>query len=362
MTEQAVNVALLGYGYSGKTFHAPLIAQVAGLRLTHVVSRDNAKVLTDWPHVTVLANADEAFANPDVNLVVIATPNDTHFDLAARALSAGKDVVVDKPFTTTVAEASQLVALAAPLGRMLSVFQNRRWDSDFLTVRRMMDEGRIGEIVHFESHFDRYRPEVQARWRESPGPGGGVWFDLGPHLVDQVLQLFGRPATIYADFESQRNGARAVDYFHVLLHYGRTRIILHTASLVAAKTARFTIHGRLGSFTKYGLDTQEDALRRGEIPGNPGWGRDPELGTLVIPQDDGMTSIEMPSIPGNYLLYYEAIRDSLLHGTPNPVPSPQAIAVMMVLEIASESARQGRELSWQGPPESAGHHWSSAEA
>jgi predicted dehydrogenase len=350
---------LLGYGYSGKTFHAPLIAQVAGLRLTHVVSRDKEKVLTDWPHVAVLAKADEAFANPDVNLVVIATPNDTHFDLAARALSAGKNVVVDKPFTITVAEASELVALAANLGRMLSVFQNRRWDSDFLTLRRLLDEGRIGEVVHFESHFDRYRPQVQARWRERPGPGGGVWYDLGPHLADQVLQLFGTPTTVYADFESQRNGATAVDYFHVLLRYGRTRVILHAASLVAAKTARFTIHGRLGSFLKYGLDTQEDALRRGETPGGSGWGGDPELGTLVIPQDGHMSSVQMPSIPGNYLLYYEAIRDSMLHAAPNPVPPQQAVAVMTVLEMASESARRGRELSWQEPLEARGHSRSS---
>lgn len=360
--EDTVNVALLGYGYSGKTFHAPLITQVAGLRLTHVVSRDERKVLIDWPHVAVLASADEAFANPDVNLVVIATPNDTHFDLAARGLSAGKNVVVDKPFTTTVAEASELVALAGSLGRMLSVFQNRRWDSDFLTVRGVLHEGRIGEVVHFESHFDRYRPEVQVRWRERPGPGGGVWYDLGPHLVDQVLQLFGTPATIYADFESQRNGARAVDYSHVLLRYGRTRVILHAASLVAAETARFTIHGRLGSFIKYGLDTQEEALRNGETPGSPGWGRDPQLGTLVIPHENGAQSTKVPSALGNYLLYYEAIRDSMLHGAPNPVPPTQALAVMMVLEIASESARQGRELSWRGPPESAAYRWSSAEA
>ncbi len=345
MTDQTVNVALLGYGYSGKTFHGPLIAQVAGLQLTHVVSSDRKKVLTDWPDVTVLASAEEAFANPDVNLVVIATPNETHFELAARALSAGKSVVVDKPFTTTITEASELARMATNLGRMISVFQNRRWDSDFLTVRRVLAEGRVGEVVHFESHFDRYRPEVQVRWRERPGPGSGVWYDLGPHLVDQVLQLFGTPATIYADFEAQRKGAETVDYFHVLMRYGRTRVILHGASLVAAKTARFTIHGRLGSFVKYGLDTQEDALRRGQTPGGAGWGCDPELGALVIPQREVVRSTVVPSIPGNYLLYYEAIRDSMLRGAPNPVPPLEAVGVMTILELASESARIGRELS-----------------
>ena len=187
------------------------------------------------------------------------------------------------------------------------------------------------------------------RWREHPGPGGGVWYGLGPHLVDQVLQIFGTPATVYAAFESQRNGATAVDYFHVLLRYGRTRIILHGASLVAANTARFTIHGCLGSFVKYGLDTQGDALRHGETPGSSDWGRDPELATLVIPQDDAMRSIQVPTIPGNYLLYYEAIRDSMLRGAPNPVPPSQAVAVMALLEMASESARTRRELSFQQP-------------
>ncbi|HZQ54880.1 MAG TPA: oxidoreductase [Bryobacteraceae bacterium] len=349
MSYQTVNVALLGYGYSEKTFHCPLIAQVAGLRLTHIVSSDRKKVLTDWPDVTVLASAEEAFANPDVNLVVIATPNDTHFHLAARALSAGKSVVVDKPFTTTIAEASELARMATNLGRMISVFQNRRWDSDFLTVRHVLAEGRIGEVAHFESHFDRYRPQVQARWRERRGQGSGVWYDLGPHLVDQVLQIFGRPATIYADFEAQRKGAETVDYFHVIMRYGRTRVILHAASFVAAKTARFTIHGHLGSFVKYGIDTQEDALRRGQTPGTPSWGCDPELGSLVIPEHDSMRSTLVPNIPGNYLLYYEAIRDSILRGAPNPVPPLEAVGVMTMLEVASESARTGQELPLPHP-------------
>ena len=349
-TKEQLKVALLGYGYAGKTFHAPLISCIAGLWLTHVVSSDRAKVEKDWPGVTVLSTSEEAFANPQIDLIVAATPNDTHFDLARRALSAGKHVVVDKPFTTTVAEASELVALAANSKRLLSVFQNRRWDADFLTVRRVLSEGRLGEVVHFESRYDRYRPQVRQRWRERTGPGGGLWYDLGPHLVDQALQLFGPPETIYADFESHRNGATAVDFFHVLLRYGRKRIILHGGSLVLAETPRFTVHGSSGSFVKYGLDTQEEALRRGETPGSSGWGHDTHDGTLFSMQDEALCSTSVPTVLGNYLTYYEAIRDAVLKGTPNPVPAEDALAVITVLEVASKSAATGRELLFNSVP------------
>ena len=186
--KETLDVALIGYGYAGKTFHAPLIASVPGLRLAAVGSRDPAKVHADRPAVVVERDAADLLAMP-IDLVVIATPNDTHFDLARRALAAGKHVVVDKPFTVTLAEARELAALAKQRGRILSVFHNRRWDGDFLTVRRLIASGALGDVAYFESHFDRYRPRVRARWREQPGGGGGLWYDLGPHLVDQALQL-----------------------------------------------------------------------------------------------------------------------------------------------------------------------------
>lgn len=345
-TASEVRIALFGYGYSGQTFHLPLVTHVQGLRVTHVVS---SKANLKLPGIRITAVAEEVFADPQVDLVVIATPNDSHFALAQRALQAGKHVVVDKPFTTAVAEAQQLIALAKASGKLLSVFHNRRWDSDFLTVKLLLGQNRLGEIMHFESHFDRFRPQVHERWRERPGAGSGVWFDLGSHLADQALQFFGAPDSIYADLAAQRTGATATDYFHVILEYGPRRVILHAGSLVAAKTPRFVLHGTAGSYTKYGLDTQEEALKRGETPGGPGWGEDSREGALTTGDSVAAHAIAVRNLPGNYLAYYQAVRDALLKGKPNPVPGEEALQVMAALETAEESARLGKKLSFKSP-------------
>lgn len=267
-----IRVALIGYGYAGQTFHLPLLTHVKGLRVTHVVSSKANLKLRD---IRVTPAADEVFGDPELELVVIATPNDSHFRLARHALLAGKNVIVDKPFTITVAEAQELIALANKSQRLLSVFHNRRWDADFLTVQQLLGKGRLSEVMHFESHFDRFRPQVQQRWRERAGPGSGVWFDLGSHLADQAMQLFGTPDSIYADLAVQRRSATATDYFHVVMEYGARRVILHAGSLVAAEIPRFALHGTGGSYIKYGLDTQEEALKRGKVPGRTGWGKRP---------------------------------------------------------------------------------------
>jgi predicted dehydrogenase len=344
-TTSALNVALLGYGFASKTFHAPLLTNVPGLRLTHIVSSDSAKVKKDYD-VTVLAKAEEAFALPEIDLIVIATPNITHFDFASKALNAGKHVVVDKPFTNSVAEAAELTTLARSRRRLLSVFQSRRWDADFLTLRKVLADGALGEVAHFESHYDRYRPEPRQRWRELPGPGSGIWFDLGSHLADQAVQLFGPPEAIYADLEMQRPLGQTVDYFHVILRYGRNRVILHGASLVVAEIPRFVVHGALGSYTKFGMDPQEEAFKRGEIPGSPEWGQDPQMGTLIAKKGDGFDKQQVPNIPGNYLAYYEGIRDAISLGAPNPVTPEQALEVINVLETGVRSSAARAEIAF----------------
>ena len=222
--------------------------------------------------------------------------------------------------------------------RLLSAFQSRRWDADFLTLRKVLADGALGEVAHFESHYDRYRPEPRQRWRELPGPGSGIWFDLGAHLADQALQLFGPPEAIYADLEMQRPGGQAVDYFHVILRYARNRVILHGASLVVAESPRFVVHGSLGSYTKFGMDPQEEAFKRGEIPGSPGWGQDHQPGTLVTKKGDGFETRQVPNVPGNYLAYYEGVRDAISHGAPNPVTPQQALEVINVLETGVKSS------------------------
>jgi predicted dehydrogenase len=338
-----LKVALLGYGFAGKTFHAPLLARVPGLCLTHVVSSDSAKVRKDWD-VTVLAKPEDAFAPPEIDLIVIATPNPTHFELARKALDSNKHVVVDKPFTNTVAEAAELVSLASSRGRLLSVFQSRRWDADFLTLRQLLADGALGKVGLLESHYDRYRPEPRHRWREQAVSGGGLWFDLGPHLVDQALQLFGSPDAIYADLETQRPLGQAADYFHVLLRYERNRVILHGASLVVAETPRFTVHGALGSYAKFGMDTQEESLKRGDLPGGPGWGHDPQMGTLIAKRHAGFETRQVPNIPGNYLAFYEGIRDAITVGAPIPVTPEDGLAVINVLETAVKSSTARAEM------------------
>lgn len=213
------NLAVVGYGYVGRTFHAPLIASTPGLQLHSVVSSKPQQPQADFPGVTVVADLDSALADPALDAVVLATPNHTHAPFALEALAAGKHVLVDKPFALDATQAQQMVDAANAAGRIISVFQNRRWDADFLTVRRLIEEGQLGEVVEFHSHFDRYRPQVRDRWRESDSPGAGLWYDLGPHLLDQAMQLFGMPQGIGADLQRQRDQARSVDYFHVTLHY-----------------------------------------------------------------------------------------------------------------------------------------------
>ncbi|RYE72282.1 MAG: oxidoreductase, partial [Oxalobacteraceae bacterium] len=252
-----VTTALIGYGFVGKTFHAPLITATPGFDLAMVASSDAAKVHLDLPEITVTASPIDVMANGDIELVVIATPNETHLPLARAALEAGKHVVVDKPFTVTLADARQLVAVAAACQRNLFVFHNRRWDSDFLGVKQVIKNGVLGRVTHFESHFDRFRPAVRDRWRERSGAGTGLWNDLGPHLIDQALQLFGLPDRVIASMAVQRDGAQVDDWAHVVLEFGSMRAILHCSVLVAGGSNRFAVHGETGSLLKRLPDQQE---------------------------------------------------------------------------------------------------------
>lgn len=330
-----VRVALVGYGFAGQTFHAPLICSVPGLQLTVVVSGNPDRVRRDLPDATVQPSLERALAgnDADIDLVVVATPNQTHVPFATAILNAGKHVVVDKPFTTTLAEARSLADLASARGRILSVFQNRRWDSDFLAAKAILEDGRLGDVVHFESHIDRYRPVVPARWREQPGLGAGLWYDLGPHLVDQALQLFGPPLAVFGRLARQRAGAEVDDWAHVILDYGRLQVVLHAASLAASAAPRFLIHGTKGSWIKQRADVQEDQVRAGMKPGAPGWGEDPDVPVFF----DGATgeSIVLHTPAGDHRRYYIALRDAVLGKGPNPVTPSQAVAVMAVLESAT---------------------------
>ena len=339
--EKNIRVALIGYGYVGKIFHAPLIQSVPGLQLVIVGSGSPDKVLADLPGVTV-CSAVEAATHPEVDLVVIATPNDSHFPLASAALLSGRHVVVDKPFTVTLAEARALVSLAEQQKRLLSVFHNRRWESESLATKAVLESGVLGEVVHFEAHIDRFRPTVRQRWRENVGPGAGLWFDLGPHLIDEALHLFGLPETINANFATQRRGGETDDWAHVQLNYQRLRVILHAALLVSGGVPRSVLHGTRASWAKHGADVQEMQLVAGISPGAIGFGIDPNPGILY----DGATKeqTEIPAPAGNEAAYYVGIREAIMGRQPNPVPPEQALAVMAVLERSFESGAKGQIL------------------
>jgi predicted dehydrogenase len=339
--ERVLNVGLVGFGYASATFHAPLIQATAGLRLAAVVSSAPEKTRQSLPNVDIHDTAASMYSRADIDLVVIATPNRTHFPLAMEALRARKHVVVDKPFVLDTAEARQLVDYAGAQKLVLSVFHNRRWDGDFLTVKSLLAQETLGRVVQFESHFDRFRPVVRNRWRESDETGGGLWYDLGSHLVDQALQLFGRPTAIWLDLASQRDGALTDDWFHAVLQYGSMRALLHASALTPLPGPRFTVHGSRATYVKHGLDMQETALRAGHIL-RKGWADDPNAGMLTSWSEQETISRAYQTCPGNYLLYYEGLRDAILLQQPAPVTARSALEVVEVLDAGIESARCGK--------------------
>jgi len=331
-----LNVGLVGFGFAGQVFHAPVIRAVAGLRLAAIVQRRGG---SDFVHSV------EDLLTRDIDLVVIATPNASHHPIAKQCLLAGRHVVIDKPFTTSLAAAEELVRLAADKRRVLSVYHNRRYVGDFVTVRHLLSEGTLGRVVMFESQFDRFRPERKpAAWREQPLPGSGLWFDLGAHLLDQALVLFGLPQAIGADIRIEREGAVVDDAFDVALHYPHMRALLRASMLVASPGPTFAVHGTQGSFIKYGLDPQEAALKAGRTPDEANWDREPaELyGTLTTLE--GTRTI--PTVPSSFTHYYENVRDAILGKAPLAVTPGQALDVMRGLELAVASNRRRCVVPW----------------
>lgn len=340
-----LRVGLIGYGYAGKTFHAPLINATPGLSLVAIASSRPADVLADWPDIVVKTEPDRLLAHPGLDLVVIASPNDTHHPLARAAIAAGKHVVIDKPFTLDLREAEDLWVRAEQAGLLLSVFHNRRWDNDFIALRETINSGALGRVVEFTSRFDRYRPEVKTRWREANVAGAGLWYDLGPHLIDQALQLFGMPSALTADMALRRDGAQAVDDFHVLLHYPKMRAVLAASTLVGGGTPRFLVQGTAAAWSVSGLDVQESCLKAGLLPGQAGWGVDQRQAQLFHSKNDQISVTDCPLPQGNYAAYYVAIRDALLGKGQSPVTAAQARDVMRILDVARQSDAEGRRIA-----------------
>lgn len=329
MSDDVIRVSLVGYGLAGAIFHAPLIRACYRMNLAAVFTSRDAPSRVDSLDVLISRS----------DLVVIASPNTSHFPIAKQALEAGRHVVVDKPFTVTTDEADELIDIAAKHKLVLSVFHNRRWDSDFLTVREVLP--RLGDVLLFEAHWDRFRPTIKQGWREQPEAGSGLWNDLGPHMVDQALQLFEMPDAIEADIFAQRGEALVDDYFDVTLQYGRMRACLRSSSVMAAPRARFSIHGTGGSFVKHGLDPQEAQLKAGMDPLDPAFGVDSSDGTLTFP-DDRRQSV--PTRRGNYLAFYDAIASAILDGAPMPIRPEDARDGLALISLARRASELGQRL------------------
>ena len=344
-----IDVGLVGFGFAGRVFHAPVISAVPGLNLRAIVQRSGDDAGKLYPEARVVRSIGELLAIDEIKLVVIATPNTSHYPLAKQCLLAGRNVVVDKPFTTTNAEAAELTALAKDRGLLLTVYQNLRFNGDFRTIRQLTESGRLGRIALYEAHFDRYRLQLRpGAWRERAGAGSGVFFDLGVHLIDQAMVLFGTPEAITADIRIEREGAQVDDAFDVVLHYPKTRALLRASMIALAPDLRFVVRGEQAAFVKYGIDPQEEALKRGEAPRDDSWGREEpkNWGALYTPQN-GVTPAEtLPTLPGDYRLFYANVRDALLKKATINVTHEQMMAVMKALELALDSSRGRCTVNW----------------
>jgi len=338
-----VSVGLVGFGYAARILHRPLI-EACGMRIAGVVSGHPEQVRAVLPAIPVLPDVESLLELPGLDIVVIATPNDLHEPQAMTALAAGKIVLVDKPLAPSSAAIDRLMQAASRSGGLLSAFHNRRWDSDFLTVRKLLDSGVLGAVHTYEARWNRYRPEVSDRWREQLSRGGGVLNDLGPHLIDQALLLFGTPEWVQADICCQRDGATVDDAFELRLGIGKLRIILGASCLSADPGPRFWIHGQLGSFCKRGLDVQEEQLKRGESPLDPTFGCEPDsqCGSLTLGNSVAVNLVA--NEPGRWLEFYARLRECAQSRTPPPVLPGQAREGMRIIEAARQSSESGRRV------------------
>ncbi|KAA5830058.1 Gfo/Idh/MocA family oxidoreductase [Saccharopolyspora hirsuta] len=339
----ALRVGLVGYGVGGAIFHAPLIAAHPSLELSAVVTANperQQQVRAEHPDTAVVDDVDSLLAG-ELDLVVVASPNRTHVELATAALDAGLPVVVDKPFTPTAVEGRRLIEHAAAKGLMLTVFQNRRWDSDVRTVAKLIGDGELGRVHRFESRFERWSPTPKPTWRDSGGAEdvAGILYDLGSHLIDQALQLFGPVASVYAEIDRRREGVRADDDSYLALtHVNGVRSHLWMSKVAAQPGPRFRVLGDRAAFTKHGLDPQEAALREGRLPVDDSWGREPEASWGVLGAGDDVRRV--PSERGDYLAFYDGVVESLREGTPPPVDPADAVAALDIISAAHRSAAE----------------------
>ena len=351
-----IRAGLIGFGLGGRVFHAPLLSSVEGLELAAIVERTTSHAAERYPGIATYRTLDEMLADTSLSLIVVSTPNDSHFHYAKQAIEAGRHVVVDKPLCVASGEISELMKLAAARGVMLVPFHNRRFDGDFITVRKLLHDGPLGRLVYFESTMDRWRPAPTARmpWKNDPAQGG-LPQDLGTHLADQSLALFGKPEAVHAEIKRERDGEGASDCFTMWLRYSGFTVVLSANTLGALERPRYHLRGTRGNYVKRGVDPQEAALGKVTRIGDGPWGQeDPNnLGTLCVDVEGSMVTRPVEPIPGDYRFFYAAIRDALLGKGPAPVSVVDAWRVARLLEWAAESSEKRCEIAcdWSGEPQ-----------
>ena len=345
---QKIKTALLSYGMSGKVFHAPFLAIHPGFELVGSWERSKKVIQQDYPEVKSFPSIESILEDEFIDLVIVNTPVATHFEYAKKVLLAGKHAVVEKAFTTTVAEAQELAALAKEKNLKLSVFQNRRWDSDFKTVKKIIDDGLLGEIVEAEFHFDRYNPVLSPKaHKETANPGAGILKDLGPHLIDQALYLFGLPNAVFADIRITREHSLVDDYLDILLYYTDFRVRLKAGFFVRECIPSYIVQGKKGSFLKPRGDVQEDNLKLGHKPNLDTWGKEPKSmeGTLHTEINDDILNLKVPTLQGNYYDFFDGVYQAIANGKTEPVTAQDGVNVMRIIEAAFQSSEQKRAIN-----------------
>lgn len=345
--QSPIKIGIIGFGLSGQIFHAPFLHVHNGFEIKKVVERHDKKSKKIYPYVEVVKDFNELIHDPEIDLIIHCTPNIYHFPYVKESLLAGKHVVIEKPFTPTSKEADELIGLAGSKDLKIFVYQNRRWDGDFLTIKKIFENDILGTIRYYEAHFDRYSPKrKRAAWRDESLPGSGILFDLGSHLIDQVLHLFGKPEMIFADIQSQRQHSIVDDYFKLNLKYKQLEVVLTAGMLVKKQGPRFTIHGDKGTFMKYGIDPQEALLNQGIMPGADQWGvEDPKFHGLIVTDDKGPDDVKIiETEAGNYMKFYQNVYDVLIDRKEMDVKPGEARNVIRLIELAFESKVTGKVL------------------
>lgn len=344
-----LHTAFVGYGSGGRIYNAPVISSVPGFSIDKILtsSKENIKAAEeDFPAAEVVQDYEKILEDPKIDLVLLVLPNHLHYSFAKQALEAGKHVLVEKPFTPHLREANELIKLAFQSNLVLSVNHNRRFDSDFKTIKKVIENGILGKVVEYEAHFDRFRNQVKSGWKENRKiPGSGILYDLGSHLIDQALTLFGLPDEVFADIRIQREAARVPDNFELLLFYPNLKVTLKAGMLVKEKVPTYSLFGTKGSFVKYGVDVQEEALKKGKKPADhPNWGIEPReiWGKLNTVDEEKLVESE----PGNYRTVYQSIYDAITEGTPPAVSPQQARDVIRIIEAAQQSMDERRVITF----------------